>query len=120
MQTVMIDMERRRDVLARPQGVTDLLKAAAPRIEAEREMPKDVLAAMHEAQLFRLMLPRSLGGDEVDLETHAMALEIIASADASAGWVVSQGSGCSMASLNCSQTSRLTRPAPTCSCPFGW
>ena len=98
MQTDMIDMERRRDVLARAQGVTELLKAAAPRIEAEREMPKDVLAAMHEAQLFRLMLPRSLGGDEVDLETHAMALEIIASADASAGWVVSQGSGCSLAS----------------------
>ena len=56
MQTVMIDLEQRRDVLARAKSVTELLKAAAPRIEAEREMPKDVLAAMHEAQLFRLML----------------------------------------------------------------
>ena len=87
----------RDDVLERARGVTDLLKAAAPRIEAARELPPDVLEAMHEARLFRLLLPRSLGGDEIDLETHAMVLETIASADASTAWVMSQGSGCSMA-----------------------
>ncbi len=98
MRATMIDFDKRRDVLDRVRGVAELLKTAAPRIEAEREMPKDVLAAMHDARVFRLLLPRSLGGDEIDLETHAMALEIIASADASACWVMSQGSGCSMAS----------------------
>jgi alkylation response protein AidB-like acyl-CoA dehydrogenase len=76
--------------------VTGLLKAAAPRIEAARELPPDVLKALYGARLFRLLLPRSVGGDEIDLETHAMALETIASADASTAWVMSQGSGCSM------------------------
>lgn len=96
MRASPIDFERRRDVIARARGVAELVKAAAPRIEAERELPGDVLAAMHQARMFRLLLPRSLGGDEIDLETHAMALEIIAAADASTCWVMSQGSGCSM------------------------
>ncbi|MEZ5817290.1 MAG: acyl-CoA dehydrogenase family protein [Hyphomicrobiaceae bacterium] len=87
----------RDDVLERARSVTELLKAAAPRIEAARELPPDVLQAMHRARLFRLLLPRTFGGDEIDLETHAMALETIARADASTAWVMSQGSGCSMA-----------------------
>ncbi|MGE0766235.1 MAG: acyl-CoA dehydrogenase family protein [Hyphomicrobiaceae bacterium] len=96
MQKRTIDKSLRDDVLERARGVTDLLKAAAPRIEATRELPPDVLKAMHDARLFRLLLPASLGGDEIDLETHAMALETIARGDASTAWVMSQGSGCSM------------------------
>lgn len=85
------------DVIARAKSVTGLLKAAAPRTETERELPKDVLEALHEARMFRLLLPRTLGGDELDLRTHAEVLEIIASADASTAWVMSQGAGCAMA-----------------------
>lgn len=97
MQKRTNDSSLRDDVLERVRSVTGLLTSAAPRIEAARQLPPDVLEAMHEARLFRLLLPRSLGGDEIDLETHAMALEAIASADASTAWVMSQGSGCSMA-----------------------
>jgi alkylation response protein AidB-like acyl-CoA dehydrogenase len=97
MQRRTSEGSQRHDVLERARSVTGLLKAAAPRIEAARELPPDVLEALHEARLFRLLLPRSLGGDEIDLETHAMVLETIASADASTAWVMSQGSGCSMA-----------------------
>ncbi|MGD9806740.1 MAG: acyl-CoA dehydrogenase family protein [Hyphomicrobiaceae bacterium] len=96
MQKRTIDKGLREDVLERARSVADLLKSAGPRIEAARELPPDVLKAMHDARLFRLLLPRSVGGDEIDLETHAMALETIASADASTAWVMSQGSGCSM------------------------
>jgi alkylation response protein AidB-like acyl-CoA dehydrogenase len=97
MQKRMSDAELRRDVLERARSVTELIGAAATKIEAARELPPDVLDAMHRARLFRLLLPRSVGGDEIDLETHAMALETIAKADASTAWVMSQGSGCSMA-----------------------
>jgi alkylation response protein AidB-like acyl-CoA dehydrogenase len=97
MQKRTIDTSLREDVLARARGVTELLKASGPQIEATRELPPDVLGAMHEARLFRLLLPRSVGGDQIDLETHAMVLETIARADASTAWVMSQGSGCSMA-----------------------
>jgi alkylation response protein AidB-like acyl-CoA dehydrogenase len=85
------------EAVAKARALVGRIKAAAPEIEARRELPSDLLAAMHEARLFRLMVPRSLGGYEVDLVTHAEVLETIASADASTAWVVSQGSGCSMA-----------------------
>ncbi|MEZ5852277.1 MAG: acyl-CoA dehydrogenase family protein [Hyphomicrobiaceae bacterium] len=87
---------RRPDVVARARSVLQLLKDAAPRIEAARALPHDVIEALHEARLFRLLLPRSLGGDELDLRTHAEILELIASADASTAWVMSQGAGCAM------------------------
>ncbi len=89
-------VDQRRDAIARAKGVAKVLKQAAPRIEAARELPADVVEALHDARMFRLLLPKSVGGDEVDLRTHAEVLEILANADASAAWCVSQGSGCAM------------------------
>jgi indole-3-acetate monooxygenase len=84
------------DSLARVRGVAALLSAASDRIEQAREVPADVMRELHAARLFRLTLPKSLGGDEVDLATLAEAAEIIAAADGSAGWCLGQGSGCAM------------------------
>jgi alkylation response protein AidB-like acyl-CoA dehydrogenase len=100
-------------VLARIERVLPVIRAAADRIEAARELPVDVLAAIHEARLFRLLLPHSLGGDELDLATHAAAVEAIATADASAAWVVGQGAGCAMAAayLDPAAARRLFGPA---------
>ena len=47
------------DAVARAQSVVSLLEEAAPRIEAARELPDDVLEALHDARLFRLLLPKS-------------------------------------------------------------
>ena len=81
---------------ARARAVAGLLAASAGQIEAARELTPDVLAAMHEARLFRVMLPRALGGDEADPATFAEVTEILAAADASAAWCVGQGGGCAM------------------------
>jgi hypothetical protein len=43
--------------LERARALIPLLAAAAPRTEAQRGLPEDVLAAMHEAGMFRLLLP---------------------------------------------------------------
>ncbi|MFV0295419.1 MAG: acyl-CoA dehydrogenase family protein [Hyphomicrobiaceae bacterium] len=85
------------NIIESARAIRDLLKTAAPRIEEARELPPDVLAAMHEAKMFRLLLPASFGGCELDLKTHAEVLELVASGDASAAWVMSQGAGCAMA-----------------------
>ena len=79
-----------------PAASGPLLTEAAPRIEAARELPADVLAALHAARLFRLLLPRSVGGDELDLRTHAEVMEIVAGFDASTAWTMGQGAGCAM------------------------
>jgi alkylation response protein AidB-like acyl-CoA dehydrogenase len=100
-------------LIERARDAAELLKAAGDRIETEREIPKEVLAALHEAGLFRLTLPRSLGGAECDLATLAEITQIIAAADASTAWCIGQGSGCAMSAsfLDPAVAKRLFGPA---------
>jgi alkylation response protein AidB-like acyl-CoA dehydrogenase len=84
------------DHIARARKLAPLLAAAAPRIDAACELPKDVLDAMHAEGMFRLLVPRSLGGSELDPATYVQCVEAIASGDASVAWCMNQGSGCSM------------------------
>ena len=51
---------------------------------------------MHEAELFRLLLPRSSNGIETDPVTFFHVIETIAQADASTAWCLSQAGGCAM------------------------
>lgn len=89
------------------------LKDAAGRIEGQRELPNDVLELLHHERLFRLLLPRSVGGEELDLKTFAEVLEIIATADASSAWVIGQAAGCALscAFLSREAAERWFRPA---------
>lgn len=84
------------DWLARAGQLSPLLAAAAPRIEAQRRLPADVLSALHDSGLFRLLLPRALGGAEVDPALFSQVTELLAQADASTAWCVCQACGCSM------------------------
>jgi alkylation response protein AidB-like acyl-CoA dehydrogenase len=84
------------DYIARARKLAPLLTAAAPRIDEVRELPMDVLDAMHAAGMFRLLVPRSIGGAELDPATYIQCVEAIASGDASVAWCMNQGSGCSM------------------------
>lgn len=83
--------------LARARAVAPVVAAAADRIEAGRELPADLLDALHDQAMFRTLLPRSCGGDEARLSEHVQVLETIAAADASTAWCMGQGAGCSMA-----------------------
>lgn len=92
-----VSLPKAGDPIARARALAPAIEAAAPRIEAARELPADLLDALHAARLFRTLLPRSLGGDEAKLETYARMMEIVARADASTAWCIGQASGCSMA-----------------------
>lgn len=85
-------------------AIVDRAHSLAPRvaslavdIERERRLPASLLDALHEAQLFRLLLPRSQGGLETDPVTFFHVIEAIAMADASTAWCLSQAGGCAMA-----------------------
>ncbi len=84
------------DCLARARALIPLLQAAAPRIDAGRELPGDVLDGMHAAGMFRLLLPGAFGGFELKPSDYVRCVEAIAIGDASATWCMNQGSGCSM------------------------
>src|SRR5262245_24119626 len=101
------------DAVIRAQRMVELLRSGADRIEAERALPADIVAALHEGKLFRILLPRTLGGDELNLTALAQVIETIASADASTAWCLGQGAGCAMAaaSLRPDVARRLFGPA---------
>ncbi len=80
--------------LARARTAAEVIAAAASDIEAQQCLPAPVLAAMHEAGLFRLSLPASLGGPALPLVELAEITELTAAADASAGWCLGQALGC--------------------------
>ena len=51
--------ERTRvDCVANARALAPVIAAAAPRIEANRELPADLDDALHEARLWRMLLPR--------------------------------------------------------------
>src|SRR5262245_9206210 len=81
------------DWIGRARALRPMIEAAANRIEHEREIPEEVVAALHEAQLFRMMLPRACGGGEVEPAIYVQVIEEIAKADASTAWCLGQANG---------------------------
>lgn len=86
------------ECLARARSLIPLLRSEAAAIDEKYELSPRVLDAMHEAGLFRLLLPRVYGGFELKPSEYVQCVEAIAQGDASAAWCMNQGSGCSMAS----------------------
>lgn len=86
-----------REILARAEALLPLIESLANDIERHRRLPPALLEKLHEAQLFRMLLPRSVDGLEVDPVTFMQVIETIARADGSTAWCLSQGGGCAMA-----------------------
>lgn len=84
------------DWRAKARALTPLLAAAAPRIDAAKALPADVQDALFDAKMFRMLLPLSQGGAELDLPTFFEVICAIAEGDASAAWSVAQSNGCAM------------------------
>jgi alkylation response protein AidB-like acyl-CoA dehydrogenase len=74
--------------------ISHLLPAIRSRreeIEQGRRMPRDLVDDLRGAGVFRLTVPRALGGDEAPPAEIMRAIETIAAADGSAGWCVMIG-----------------------------
>jgi indole-3-acetate monooxygenase len=87
----------RADYLERVGALALDFAAAQAHEEEARELDPQLVARMHEAGLFRMLLPRWLGGGALDPLSYTRVVEEIARYDASAAWCLNQGSGCSMA-----------------------
>ena len=90
------DLAGDRSVIARAEAVQPAVAAASDEIEQGRRLPPALLDKLHEAELFRLLLPRSSKGIETDPVTFFHVIETIAQADASTAWCLSQAGGCAM------------------------
>jgi indole-3-acetate monooxygenase len=91
------DLAGDRNVIVRAEAVRSAVSAASDEIESTRRLPPALLDKLHDAGLFRLLLPRSSNGIETDPVTFFHVMETIARADASTAWCLSQAGGCAMA-----------------------
>ena len=83
-------------VVSRAEALRPAVEAAANETEEVRRLQPALLDKLHEARLFRLLLPRSSNGIETDPITFFNVIETIARGDASTAWCLSQAGGCAM------------------------
>jgi len=96
----------------RARLIQPLLDAHGPEIDRRRELTPEVVDAIVEQDLLRLLLPKSLGGQELHPLAFCQTTEAIAWADASAGWFVNQ-------SNVSAGTSAAAMPHPAAAAMFG-
>jgi hypothetical protein len=87
------------DYVARARSLAPLLAGAASRTEAARELADDVVAALHDARLFRVLLPSWLDGGESQPSAFIETIEAIARGDASTAWCLCQMNVCSLSAV---------------------
>jgi len=75
--------------VARARDLARLIAAEADAIERGRRLTEPVVEELHEVCLFRMLYPRSVGGDEVEPAVYIEAVGELARADGSVGWCVS-------------------------------
>ncbi len=74
------------DPLAQARALAPRIAASSDEIELTRRIPEPLLSELHAARLFRMLLPRSAGGDEVEPWVYLDAVEEIARHDGSVAW----------------------------------
>src|SRR5215472_12835530 len=79
-------LEPMADPVARARAVGPAIAAVAEEIERSQEIPEPVLTQMHESRIYRMLLPRSVGGDQVEPWVYFRAVEEISRSDGSVGW----------------------------------
>src|SRR6516162_9094027 len=67
-------------------GLAEQIRMASEEIERGRRLPSSIAAAMKEAGVFGMAMPRAWGGPELNPLTQFRVIEALAMADASVGW----------------------------------
>ena len=85
-------------LLEAARSLAPLIAAASDRFNVDRRLPDSLVSAIKGAGLYRMLVPRSVGGAELHLREFSEIIEELAKSDGSVAWTVSQNSGiCRMA-----------------------
>lgn len=76
------------DILSAAQELSPLIEASRDESERERTLPASLVAAIVDARLHHMHLPRALGGLEADPITFLRVIEDFARLDGAVGWNV--------------------------------
>ncbi len=85
------------EIVTRARALVPLLRAEAARIERGRRLTDEVVSALARAGLFRMAVPRSIGGPEHTPREILEAIEAVSIGDAASGWCVGIGATTSLA-----------------------
>ena len=102
MPTAQHDIESYLDTA---HDLADRLSAHLDRIDSERQIPTEITNEMADKGLFRLLMPRSLGGAELEHPDFLKLVEIFAAVDASTAWCFNQNN---VFAMNCTRMSKAT------------
>ena len=75
-------------VVARATALVPLIREHAAQASEDRRVTPEVMRALEDAELFGLLVPRRLGGQEGNLRTMMEAVAEVARGDGSTGWTV--------------------------------
>src|SRR5215510_1606326 len=76
------------DPVTRARELGPAIAAAADDIERTQRIPEPLLSQMYAARICRMLLPRSVDGDEVPPWVYLHAIEELSRHDGSVGWNV--------------------------------
>jgi alkylation response protein AidB-like acyl-CoA dehydrogenase len=101
-----------RSAPERARALQPLLDEHGAEMDRRRELTPEVVEALVGQDMLRLLLPKSLGGQEIHLLEYCKTTEALAWADASVGWFINQ-------SNVSSATSAAAMPAEAAASVFG-
>jgi alkylation response protein AidB-like acyl-CoA dehydrogenase len=84
-------MNDNQKLLSAIHEITPAISARSIEIESARELPADLIHDLTAAGCFRIFVPRSHGGLEIDLPSSLDIFEALARADGSTGWTMMIG-----------------------------
>jgi alkylation response protein AidB-like acyl-CoA dehydrogenase len=79
-------------ILANVRAAAPLLRAESAECERLRQLTPRAVEALRSTGVFRMPIPRTWGGPEVDIRTQVEILEELSAADGAAGWCAMVGS----------------------------
>jgi indole-3-acetate monooxygenase len=85
-----------KDLLADIRDLAPGIASRAAEIEAGRRTPPDLVETLRSIGVFRVFVPRSHGGLELDLPAALEIFGALGRIDGSVGWIATIGSGCDL------------------------
>ena len=97
MDTMAEDTRLPADIDAQPlvqaaAALQPVLRAYHEEIEREQRLPPALVEQLHAAGFYRMVIPRSLGGLQVDPLTYLRVVELLAEGAGSVGWNLANNS----------------------------
>ena len=88
------------DVLEAAAALRPVIRGYQEEIERERRIPRALVDQLRAAGLYRLLVPREMGGLQVDLLTYFRVVELVSEGDGSVGWNIATNSAAQLVALS--------------------